>query len=184
VQGRFDGGCLAVWDLRQPYAAGERGQECSSSDAAGLPIAPLLFTADELEYGEIAHALRFILPNEMIRQRVYVSPATHSTTATAGERRAPPYGARLRLRADVDLKKLKPAAQVVARALQNYGMILADGGNVTFTALNDEFSTARYEDVGFAAGDLTALRWADFEVVDAGPSRQWGGNCARTPIVE
>lgn len=184
VQSRFDGGCLAVWNLREPYAAGERGDQCSSSDAAGLPIAPLLFTADELEYGEIAHALRFILPNEMIRQRVYVSPATHSTTATQGERRAPPYGARLRLRADVDLKRLEPAAQVVARALQNYGMILADGGNVTFTALDDEFSTARYKDVGFEPGDLTALRWADFEVVDAGPTRQWTGNCTRTAVVE
>jgi serine/threonine-protein kinase len=184
VRNEFSGGCLAVWDLRQTYGSGERGQQCSSSDAAGLPIAPLLFTADELEQGEIAHALRFVLPNELIRHRAYVNPATHATHEAQGGASAPPYGARLRLRAGTDLNRFKPAAKVVARALMNYGMFLADGGNVTFMALDDEHSIARYNEIGFSAGDLQSLRWSDFEVVAAGPARAWTGKCERTPITE
>ena len=48
------------------------------ADAAGFPIAPLLFNADELATGSINHAIRFILPNPRIRAKVFVHPATHA----------------------------------------------------------------------------------------------------------
>ena len=43
----FYGGCLAVWDTSITYPADGRGEQCTSADAAGFPIAPLLFSADE-----------------------------------------------------------------------------------------------------------------------------------------
>src|SRR5690606_274634 len=44
----LSGGCLAVWDMRMKFGLDGRGQGCSSADAAGLPIAPLLFSATDL----------------------------------------------------------------------------------------------------------------------------------------
>lgn len=180
----FDGGCLAVWDLKAPYQETLRGDCCTSADAAGLPIAAHLFSADEIAAGEILHAIRFILPNEHMRKDVYVRPATHSTGATSGPASAPPYGSRLRLKATFDETKLKPAARVVARALKRYGMILSDGGNITFTAMNDRFTTAKWADVDFGPSDLTSLRWTDFEVVELGERHTFDNSCdcRRTPL--
>jgi hypothetical protein len=95
VGATFRGGCLAVWNTRQAYGDTLRGDECSSADAAGFPIAPLLFTADEVAAGEIAHAIRFVLPNDRMK-RGFVRPATHGT-ATEGPPDAPPYGVHFRL---------------------------------------------------------------------------------------
>ena len=86
VNGVFQGGCLAVWDMTRRYPASGRGEQCTSADAAGYPIAPLLFTADEVAAGRIDHAIRFILPNATIRAREYVHPATHGTRATSAGR--------------------------------------------------------------------------------------------------
>jgi len=44
----FRGGCLAVWDMTRVYPPSGRGEQCTSADAAGFPIAPLLFDADEV----------------------------------------------------------------------------------------------------------------------------------------
>jgi hypothetical protein len=186
TSGGFDGGCQAVWDLRQSYTPGLRGECCTSADAAGLPIAAHMFDADEVAAGEIKHAIRFILPNTLVRERIYVHPATHSTGATSGPGDAPPYGVRVRLRADFDESGLNQAAQVVARALKKYGMIHSDGGNLTFTAANDRFTEHKWADVGLMPGDLTSLEWEDFEVVDGGERFTWDGSCdcARTPITE
>jgi len=182
----FYGGCLAVWDLTQAYTPTLRGDCCTSADAAGLPIAAHMFSADDIAAGAIHHAIRFILPNEHMRNRIYVRPATHSTGATSGPAQAPPYGARLRLRADFDLGSLNTAAQVVAEALMQYGMILSDGGNITFTALNDRFTTHKWVDVGLGPNDLTSLEWTDFEVPELGQRYTWDGacDCQRTPVTQ
>ncbi len=186
VGGTFYGGCLAVWDLNQQYTPQLRGECCTSADAAGLPIAATMFGPDDIAAGEIRHALRFILPNSNMRSRIYVRPATHSTGATSGPATAPPYGARLRLRADFDLSTLNEAARVVATALQVYGMILSDGGNITFTALNDRFTTHTWAEVGLGPHALTSLTWSDFEVVELGERYVWDNSCSctRTPLTQ
>jgi len=181
--GVFRGGCLAVWDLARPYGDGGRGAGCTSADAAGLPIAPLLFDADEVASGEIRHAIRFVLPNTRIRNRHYLPPATHATDVARGGALAPPYGARLRLRADYPMDRLRtPGARVVARALQRYGMLLADGGLVALTARSDRFTEARWEGL-LGPHDLRFLTIGDFEVVDSGPPRFWDGTCTRRDAV-
>jgi hypothetical protein len=144
---------VAVWDLNRVYPPSGRGDQCTSADAAGFPIAPLLFNADELAAGSINHAIRFILPNPRIRAHVFVHPATHAG-APRGPVSAPPMGARFRLKASYDLSKLTPAAQVVARAMQKYGMFLSDGGNIALTAQSDADTKAKYADMDFDSHDL------------------------------
>jgi serine/threonine-protein kinase len=180
------GGCLSVWNLNQTYTETLRGDCCTSADAAGLPIAAHMFSADDIAAGVIPHALRFILPNSLMRERIYVRPATHSTPTTSGPPSAPPYGARLRLKASYDASGLNSAAQVIATALKQYGMILSDGGEITFTATNDRFTEHKWVDVGLGPGDLKSLQWSDFEVVDGGTRYTFGEtcNCVRSPINE
>ncbi len=176
----FFGGCLAVWDMSLTYPEKGRGEQCSSADAAGFPIAPLLFSADEVAAGQINHAIRFILPNNRMRHRVYVRPATHSTSATSGPAQAPPYGARLRLRADFPLHTLpSEGARVVARAMQKYGILLSDGGNIALTAQSDRFTTAKWAG-RLGPHDLATVKITDFQMVEAGPRFTWTGDCTRT----
>ncbi|MGA3009619.1 MAG: hypothetical protein ABSD72_05100 [Terracidiphilus sp.] len=169
---------LAVWDLNRVYPPSGRGDQCTSTDAAGFPVAPLIFSADELAAGHIDHAIRFILPNPRIRAHVFVHPATHAG-APGGPVTAPPMGARFRLKASFDMSKLTPAAQVVARAMQKYGMFLSDGGNVALTAQNDADTKAKYADMDFDSHDLADLKVTDFEIVDMGTPIRLTDDCVR-----
>ena len=90
--------------------------------------------------------------------------------------------ARLRLRASYPLTSLSPAARVVARALQKYGMLLADGGNIALTAQSDVLSSVKWSAVGFSADSLSALKATDFEVISYGTPTDVTYNCTRTPI--
>lgn len=158
--------CLATWQLDAVYPDTLRGEHCTSADAAGFPIAPLLFNADEIRAAlaqpnsadqHLGHAIRFILPNDRmaslpdgpdngtLRDRVYVRPGTHAG-GPDGPTGAIPYGSRLRLRADFDMTGYSPAARVILRTMQKYGIVLADGGNIALTAQADTFTTAKWTD--------------------------------------
>jgi serine/threonine-protein kinase len=171
---------VAVWDLNRVYPPSGRGDQCTSGDAAGFPIAPLIFNADELATGSINHAIRFILPNPRIRAHVFVHPATHAG-APRGPVSAPPMGSHFRLKASYNLSRLTPAAQVVARAMQKYGMFLSDGGNMALTAQNDADTKAKYADMDFGSHDLQDLKVTDFEVVDLGTPIRLTDDCVRNP---
>ena len=181
TNGVFRGGCLAVWDLDRIYPPAGRGEQCTSADAAGLPIAPLLFTADELQAGTIDHAIRFILPNPRMQAGVYVHPATHAGGPSG--QGMPPYGARFRLRANYPLSSLPDnGTRTIARALQKYGMILADGGNIALTAASDRFTTAKWTSVlPSGSTGLAAIQVTDFEMIDAGARIPLTYDCVRVP---
>lgn len=181
VNQTFYGGCLAVWELNTPWNTNGRGNDCTSADAAGLEIAPLLFTADEVASGKINHAIRFILPNDRIRYVTYVHPGTHATTAASGDNSAPPYGARFRLRQDFPLSNLPKGARVVAVALQKYGMFLADGGTVALTAQSDKYCTAKWSGL-LGPLDLNAIKVTDFQMIDGGTRYTWKGDCVRKQL--
>ncbi len=175
--GTFYGGCLAVWNTLQVYDETLRGDQCTSADAAGFPIAPLLFNADEVAAGKIDHAIRFVLPNDRVRKG-YVRPATHGTDTTGGTN-APPYGVHLRLRADYPIDSLpSEGAKVVARAMQKYGMYHADGGNIALTAQSDRHTTAKWDGL-LEPQDLAALKVEDFEVIDHGAMITLTYDCMR-----
>jgi serine/threonine-protein kinase len=174
---RFVGGCLAVWDTSRPLTAAGRGVQCTSADAAGFPIAPLLFSADEVQAGAIEHAIRFVLPNDRPR-RGFVPPATHGT-ATTGPDDAPYYGVHLRLRRDYPLDNLpSQGAKVVARALQHYGMYHADGGQIALTAQSDRHTQHKWSGL-LSPQDLRALKVEDFEVIDHGAPIPLTYDCER-----
>ncbi len=179
--GTFSGGCLAAWDMSRVYGADGRGEQCSSADAAGYPIAPLLFSADEVAAGAIDHAIRFILPNESIRDGQFFAPATHATNAGGGGTEAVPYGARLRLKADFDTSRITdPDALVVVRSLQKYGMVLADGGNIALTAQADTHTTAKWADL-FDSHALVGIEPQDFDLLQLeGDATPLTFDCVRT----
>jgi len=177
----FTGGCTAVWDLTRSYPTTLRGDQCTSADAGGFPIAAMLFSADEVAAGAINHAIRFILPNSRMRSGVYVRPATHAG-APSGGANLPPYGVRFRLRSDFPLASLpSEGARVVARAMQRYGMILADGGNIALTAQNDRFTTHKWSEVGVDTYALQAIHVSDMEVVGMGAPVTLTYDCVRNP---
>jgi serine/threonine-protein kinase len=176
-----------IWDLTKAYPPNLRGDGCTSADAGGFPIAAMLFTADEVAAGHIDHAIRFILPNARIEGgSVYVHPASHTTQTpggASGATSAPPYGVHFRLKSTFDVTQLPMGVQVVAKAMQKYGMFLADGGNIALTAANDQFTTAKWTDADVNVGsqDLFPLQVTDFEVVDLGALVTTGDNCIRNP---
>ena len=175
--------CLVRWQLDRAYPEDGRGDQCTSADAAGFPIAPLTFNADEVadamrSNGDLGHALRFILPNPSMRAGVFVRPATHAG-APKGSVDAIPYGARLRLRADVAIASFDPAAQVVLRTLRRYGAFVADGGRVPLTGRNDRETKTKWADIGLGENTLKRLSLGDFEVMPTGPARRLTYECRR-----
>jgi serine/threonine-protein kinase len=176
--------CLARWKLDAIYPVDNRGDHCTSADAAGFPIAPLLFNADEVHAamqvpgGDLGHAIRFILPNARMAtengQKVYVRPASHAG-GPSGPSGTVAYGSRLRLRADFPVNLYSPAAQVILRTMQHYGIVLADGGNIALTAESDLFTTHTWAELGITSRTFDAevpgaiVRVQDFAVLDTGP---------------
>ena len=97
----------------------------TSADAAGLPIFPGLARYDEVAAGEIAHALRFTAQRT---QGTYLWPARHQASDIT-DPDVPPMGARVRLKADVNVSAYPAQVRVILMALQRYGMFLADNGS-------------------------------------------------------
>jgi hypothetical protein len=130
----------------------------TSADAAGLPILPGLVRFDEVELGEIKHAIRFTAPST---QNGYILPATHF--AGSDDASLPPMGLRVRLKADYDISRLTGQARVIATAMKKYGMILADNGSPWY------FQGAT--DPGWSDEELDQLKTipgSAFEAVDTG----------------
>ena len=119
-------------------------------------------------------------------QKVYVRPASHAGGPT-GPSGTVAYGSRLRLRADFPVNLYNPAAQVILRTMQRYGIVLADGGTVALTAETDLFTTHRWTELGIDARvfDLSVpgapVRVQDFAVLDTGPRIVETYDCVRNP---
>jgi hypothetical protein len=191
TSGTYMGGCLAIWDTAVTPPPSGRGDGCTSADAGGFPMAALLFDADEVAARKIAHAIRFILPNDIIQDGTFVHPATHATSHTSVPN-AVPYGAHLRLRDDRLAAVLaalpNDAARVVAQALHDYGMFLSDGGNIALTSEDDDNTTAKWDTVlgtGLGSHDLQTIMPSDFEMVDGGMRYDISTtSCSRTPLTQ
>ena len=170
-----------VWDLTKQYPDSLRGDQCTSADAAGLPMSALLATSDEVANGEIPHALRFILPNARMKKQVYVRPATHAGGPSSVNADAPPYGVRFRLKANFDETPFNASERIVLRAMKKYGMILSDGGNIALTFADDRLSANKWARLGIDSGSFSSVAVSDFEVVDLGAEIALTFNCVRNP---
>ena len=149
-------GSGAVWDLSSNAM---RPIGWTSADAAGLPITPLLLRPDEILAGSIAHAIRFTAHCT----HSYIWPGSHDAGLCATG--FPPMGARFRLRPSFDMSGFAPTTQVVLRAFQHFGLVLADNGSDWY------FSGTTDDWWGTAAGDqvvseLKTIPAAQFDAVD------------------
>ena len=117
---RWEANCGAVFDMNR---SDRRPDTWTSADAAGLAIFPGLVRYDEaFAAAEITHAFRVTVR----ATNGYVWPASHRAGTTAG---ALPMGARLRLKASKSLSGYTPEVQRIFRAMQRYGLIVADNGS-------------------------------------------------------
>jgi hypothetical protein len=147
-------GSGAIFDLRSNAL---RPAGWTSADAAGLPIVPTLVRYEEVAAGEIRHAIRITVPRS---QKAYVWPARHLASSNS-DANLPPMGLRLRLKANVDISRYSADAQVVLRALQRYGAIVADNGSPWYiTGAPDE----RWNNDVLRS--LSGIKGSDFEAVD------------------
>jgi Bacterial TSP3 repeat len=154
TNGQWRAGSGATWDM---HSNALRTAGWTSADAAGLPILPGLVRYDEVSDGAINHALRFTTDET---RKSYIYPARHyasdSTSASL-----PPMGLRVRLEASYDTSGFSPQARVIAEALKQYGMILADNGSPWYiTGVSDPSFD---DDV---MHELDVITGHDLEVVD------------------
>jgi len=178
--------CMIRWQLDRVYPENGRGDQCTSADAAGLPIAPLMFNADEVAAAmrsdsDLGHALRYILPNASMREGTYAHPATHAGKPS-GSDQAIPYGARLRLKASVSIERFDAPTRVILRTLRTYGAFVADGGSVPLTAQSDRDSRTKWRDLHIDEKALRALTLADFEVMPLGSLHVLTYECKRNAL--
>jgi hypothetical protein len=123
--GRWTAGSGAVWDLRSNRL---RPDGWTSADAAGLPILPGLLRWNEVRTDTIDHAIRFTTD---VTSRHHLWPARHDAGST-NSRAHPPMGARFRLVESYRPQGMSAYGERVVRAMQTYGVVLADNGSPWF----------------------------------------------------
>jgi len=153
----WQGGSGAIFNLLSDAL---RPATWTSADAAGLPIFPGLVKYDEIVAGEIRHAIRFTVPKT---QKAYVWPARHEASSLTGAQ-YPPMGARFRLKASFDISHFSATNQIILKALQRYGMMLADNGSSWFISGAPD---SRWNNDDLHA--LTTIAGSNFEAVDVSP---------------
>jgi hypothetical protein len=130
----------------------------TSADAAGLAILPGLVRYDEaFGSAEIGHAFRVTVRST----NGYVYPASHRAGSTVG---ALPMGARLRLKSTKNLAGFTPDVQRIFRAMQRYGLIVADNGT-------DMYVSGTYDtrwNNGVLNPAFGALTANDFDIIQLG----------------
>ncbi len=137
----------------------------TSADAAGLPMLPALIRYDEIQRGEIEHALRIIVKHTRAE---YLYPANHfASVPPTTNLNVPAMGERLRLNANFHVpENWTNESKIVAAALMRYGALVADNGNfLSISACPDP----RFPDECF--NNLSAITASDFEVIQGtGPT--------------
>jgi len=163
AQGKWFAGSGAFFDMN---TNSRRPAGWTSADAAGLAILPGLVRYDEVydpNVPEIRHAFRVTVR----ATNGFVYPASHRAGNTLG---ALPMGARLRLKASVDVtqRTSDPNVQKIFRAMQKYGLIVADNGSDMY--ITGTYETRWNNDILNPA--FSKLSASDFEVVQLGYNPQ------------
>ena len=180
ADGKWHAAQESVWDMKTNTF---RTIGWTSADAAGLSILAGLVRPDEAlpvsegGQGVIKHAIRFTLQNSIILNQ-FLYPASHVANSGSNTAIQPPMGARFRLKANVDTSQLNPESKVIAQAMKDYGLIVADNGsNFYFSGAsyavdaNNQFAlTFKDSDIQDTTHGLKSLHFSDFEVVDLTPA--------------
>jgi hypothetical protein len=153
----------------------------TSADAAGLSILAGLVRPDEGlpaaqgGQGAINHALRFTLPSGDVSPQ-YIYPASHVVNDSPGSTKLP-FGSRLRLMntpaVNARISAMGPQAQIIAHAMQQYGLVLADIGSAMYVTGSSAAQDANNSisltwNMSDALG-LAGLTAGDFQVIDLTP---------------
>ncbi len=123
----------------------------NTGNLRGGNAAVMVVSWDEVEGGEIDHVLSMSSGPTLSSRHVF--PMVGSDGAYEGKDPAvPPQGLRLRIKASVDLAafQLDPQALVIARALQEYGVVVGSSGGSTALKLESTVVEGR--------GDLWNLK--------------------------
>lgn len=179
--GRWHADQETVWDMKTNNF---RILGYTSADAAGLSLLAGLVRPDEGlpvsqgGQGVINHAIRFTLQNSIILDQ-FTYPASHTANPGNTNRSImPPMGARFRLKSSVDISTLNPQSQIIAQAMKDYGMIVADNGSNFFFSgasyavdtSNNNVLTWNDNDIQDSTHGLKSLKFSMFEVVDLTPA--------------
>ncbi len=171
---KTDDGWVAEWGARiddvsthPGYFEGDK-QDWGAS-ATSLPIVGGMVTFEDLERGEIDHALALALPNTDDDRWVWPAQRTDGDDTSEN---AIPAGTRFRLPAGLDIESmdLPPLTMMLAKAAQEYGMIVRDRSGIVTVYGEDPKSR---DDDPFAEiiGDesiedvIGAFPWKDLEAV-------------------
>src|SRR5437773_6011599 len=162
TQSRWYGGSGAFFDMN---TNNRRPDTWTSADAAGLAILPGLVRYDEAwnaAVTDIGHAFRVTVR----ATNGYVYPASHRAGSTAA---ALPMGARLRLKTNVGgqdpaLRTSDTNVQKIFRAMQKYGLMVADNGSDMY--ITGTFDTRWNNNILNPAFSLITA--SDFEVIELG----------------
>ncbi len=149
--------------------------------AAGFANGLGLIRPEELAAGTIPHALSFAYPYTKSGGPVAPATASDGSSNAAG---ATPEGARIQLDPNLNLDSLGLNAwqKTIARALQTYGMFLADGGGTASLYAQNPQSTT----VGYPWGDadypqLPTSLLSHMRVLTLPAQAPWHGFLVPTP---
>jgi hypothetical protein len=142
------------------------------ASASSLSLAGGLISLEDLEMGQIDHALAMAIPN--VSKGVYASPAQRDD-GTSTSPLSLPEGAHLRLNPNLDLATLHlpPVTLMIAQAAQRYGIFIRDkGANVqlfaqdpTPTGTNPYAGRGGYFEGKSPAQLLAAFPWSELELL-------------------
>jgi hypothetical protein len=181
TDGRWHAAQETVWDMNTDTF---RTLGATSADAAGLSILAGLARPDEGltvaqgGQGVIDHALRVTLPSGEVNPQ-YIYPGSHMVDTSQGASNLP-LGGRLRLAntpaVNTLINNMPPESQIVARAMQRYGLIVADIGSAMYVSgasasvdANNHLELVWNLNDIFASNGLEALHAGNFEVVNLRP---------------
>ncbi len=166
---KVDGTWEASWGNRTPIGGSGFYPGGLSCRGAGVALLAGMIWPEELETGEIRHALAF--SHTFNRAGGPVAPATESD-GDHDDSLALPEGARLQLdpNLDLDTLDLEPWQKAIAQAMQRYGMINIDNsGSVELEVINPlSFASDPYPAGAFDAG-FSSLPVTRFRVIEMGP---------------
>lgn len=157
-----------TWSLDGPgfsQPVGVDPERAVGARGSGLPLFAGVIGPEELEAGQIDHALAISVPG--LARRNFVQPA--SVTDGVGNQRSLPAGARLRLRSDVAVNERRlqgmkgqrrRSADAILTALRTYGAIVVDRAVVPslYAPLGTSADVVR-------GSELSWLKLEDFEVI-------------------
>lgn len=148
----WEAGSIAVWNFNTNKVKGS-----GACNASGLPYLPTIVRYDELQRGNIDHALVFTVSKT---RKAFIWPAKAHAGHT-DDPHFPAFGQRFRLKANVDISKLPKDTQTICIALKKYGMMIMDNGPDWDIYVSGDHRVS----LDNCIRPLRQLKGSDFEVV-------------------